>query len=160
EGAERRLLMPDRGILPGFLDQPRSSATQARRLLVLACLAVLASAPSNAGAATRDTTCPSMPTAVTAWAVGCNQINLAWNASTDTGGSGLRGYNVYRNGVYLKQVLTPATSSSDGGLAASTVYSYAVKAVDNAGNASAMSTTASSNTPGCPVSGGPWAKGF
>src|SRR5207245_6128383 len=54
----------------------------------------------------------------------------------------------------------PATYSSDTGVAASTVYSYAVKAVDNAGNASAMSATTSTNTPGCLVSGGPWVKGF
>ena len=101
-----------------------------------------------------------MPTGVTAAAAACSQINLTWLASTDTGGSGLKGYNVYRNGVYLKQVLTPATSSSDSSLAASTVYSYAVIAMDNAGNASAMSTTTSTNTPGCPVSGGPWVKGF
>src|SRR5436309_1136933 len=107
-----------------------------------------------------DRTAPAMPTGVTASAATCSQINLTWKASTDTRGSGLRGYNVYRNGVYLKQVLTPAISSADGGLAASTVYSYAVRAVDNAGNASAMSATASSNTPGCPVSGGPWAKRF
>ena len=109
-----------------------------------------------------DRTAPAMPTGLKAAAATCSQINLTWLASTDTGGSGLKGYNVYRNGVYMKQVLAPATSSSDGGLAASTVYSYAVKAVDNAGNASAMSTTASTNTLGCPVSGGQylWAKPF
>jgi len=107
-----------------------------------------------------DKTAPAMPTGVTAAAATCSQMNLTWNASTDTGGSGLRGYNVYRNGVYLKQVLAPATSSSDGGLAASTVYSYAVKAVDNAGNASGMSATASTNAPSCPVGAGPWVKGF
>jgi hypothetical protein len=30
-------------------------------------------------------------------AVSQTQINLTWNASTDTGGSGLKGYRVYRN---------------------------------------------------------------
>src|SRR5262249_15607927 len=80
-----------------------------------------------------DTTAPSVPTGVTPSAVSCGQINLAWTVSTDTGGSGLKGYNVHRNGVFLKQVFAPATSTSDAGLAASTVYAYAVSAVDNAG---------------------------
>jgi chitodextrinase len=65
------------------------------------------------------------------------------------GYSGLKGYNVYRNGSYLKQVLAPSTTTSDTGLVASTVYSYAVSAIDNAGNESAKSNTASTNTPAC-----------
>ena len=81
--------------------------------------------------------------------------NIAWTASTDTGGSGLRGYNVYRNGVFVRQVLAPASSTSDTGMAASTTYSYAVSAVDTAGNTSAMSATASATTPACPDSSAP-----
>jgi hypothetical protein len=76
---------------------------------------------------------------------------VSWNASTDTGGSGLKGYNLYRNGSFVKQVTT--TSTSDTGLTASTIYSYAVSAVDNAGNQSAKSATASVNTPACTTSG-------
>ena len=100
-----------------------------------------------------DRTVPAVPTGLTAAAASCSQINLTWLASTDTGGTGLKGYNVYRGGAFMKQVLAPATSTGDAGLAASTVYSYAVRAVDNAGNASGMSTTVSTNTPTCPVVG-------
>src|SRR4030042_4049767 len=57
-----------------------------------------------------DITPPSAPTGLTANAVSCSQINLSWNASTDTGGSGLKGYKVYRNGSFLKQVTTPSTT--------------------------------------------------
>ena len=96
-----------------------------------------------------DTTVPSVPTGVTATAASCGQINLSWSASSDSGGSGLKGYNLYRNGSYLKQVLAPSTSTSDTGLAASTVYSYTVSAIDNAGNESPRSSTASTNTPAC-----------
>ena len=67
-----------------------------------------------------DTSAPSIPSGLTAAAASCSQINLAWAASTDTGGAGLKGYNVYRGGVFLKQVTTPSTS--DTGLAASTNY--------------------------------------
>src|SRR5262249_51023621 len=87
------------------------------------------------------TTPPSGPTGVTPAVASCNQINVFWSASTDGGGSGLKGYNFYRNGVFVKQVLAPATATADVGLAASSTYSYAVSAVDNAGNQSAKSTT-------------------
>jgi hypothetical protein len=98
-----------------------------------------------------DTTPPSVPAGVSATAASCSQINLSWQASTDNaGGSGVLGYNVYRGGAFLKQVLAPAVSTSDTGLAASTVYSYQVAAVDNAGNVSSLSTTVNANTPACP----------
>ena len=105
-----------------------------------------------------DTTAPSVPVSLTAAAASYSQINLSWGASTDTGGSGLRGYNVYRDGGFLKQVLG-ATSTSDTGLSASTSYSYAVTAVDNVGNQSAKSTAMSATTPAGQIPG-PWAKRF
>src|SRR5439155_17437934 len=100
-----------------------------------------------------DTVSPSVPTALSASAPSCSQINLGWNPSTDSGGSGLKGYNVYRNSVFVKQVLAPGTTTSDPGMAASTVYTYNVAAIDNAGNTSGMSVAASTNTPAC-VAGG------
>src|SRR6059058_1304202 len=100
-----------------------------------------------------DTVSPSVPTALSASAPSCSQINLAWNPSTDSGGSGLKGYNVYRNSVFVKQVLVPGTTTSDPGMAASTVYTYNVAAIDNAGNTSGMSVTASTNTPACATGG-------
>jgi len=107
------------------------------------------SSPSSAMTpACPDTTAPSVPTGLTATAASCSQINLSWTASTDTGGSGVNGYNVYKNGAYLKQVTT--TSTTDTGLNASTSYSYTVSAVDNAGNQSAQSSPASASTPACP----------
>jgi chitodextrinase len=95
-----------------------------------------------------DTTAPSMPTGLTASAASCSQINLSWTASTDTGGSGLAGYNVYRNGVQI--ATTNLTSYNNTGLAGSTSYSFTVAAYDNAGNASTQSTSASATTPICP----------
>src|SRR5207302_9572983 len=100
-----------------------------------------------------DTVSPSVPTALSASAPSCSQINLGWNPSTDSGGSGLKGYNVYRNSVFVKQVLAPGTTTSDPGMAASTAYTYKVAAIHNAGNTSGMSVAASTNTPAC-VAGG------
>src|SRR5439155_22791175 len=93
-----------------------------------------------------DTTPPTVPLGLGATPVSCSQINLGWLAATDSG-SGLKGYNVYRNGTFLKQVLAPATSTSDTGLAGSSGYDYTVSAVDNANNASAVSAVANALTP-------------
>lgn len=89
-----------------------------------------------------DTTAPSTPTGLKATAVSTTQINLSWTAATDAGGSGLKGYNVYRNGT--KITTTPITTTSFGatGLTPNTSYTYAVSAIDGAGNNSQNSTAA------------------
>ncbi len=105
--------------------------------------------PCGAQAATRDRKKPTVPTGLTATPAGCGQINLSWTASTDTGGSGLMGYKIYRNGTLFKQVLAPATATSDVGLAALTRYTYTILAIDKAGNKSAQSAGVSATTPDC-----------
>ena len=102
---------------------------------------------------TLDRTAPPPPTGVTATPMSCSQINVGWGAVTDSG-SGLRGYNVYRDSAFVRQLPAGSTSMPDTGLAASTVYSYAVSAVDNANNESSRSATATTNTPDCPSVGG------
>ncbi len=96
-----------------------------------------------------DTTPPSVPTGLTATATSCSEISLTWDASTDVGGSGLKGYYVFRNGSYIKQVTT--TSTTDTGLAELTAYSYTVSAVDNADNQSAQSIVSNASTPSCSI---------
>jgi len=91
-----------------------------------------------------DTQAPSVPTNLTATAVSSSEIDLQWTASTDN--VGVAGYNVYRGGAL---VASPAgTSFADTGLAASTTFSYTVKARDAAGNLSAASGAASATTTG------------
>jgi YD repeat-containing protein len=94
---------------------------------------------------TPDITPPSVPTGLTATAVSSAQVNLSWSASTDTGGSGLAGYKLYRGGALL--VTTASTSYSDTSVAPSTAYSYTVAAYDNAGNVSAQSAASNVTTP-------------
>jgi chitodextrinase len=89
-----------------------------------------------------DTTPPSVPTGLTATAVSSSQINLSWQPSTDN--VGVTGYNVYRGGSKIGTSTT--TSYSDGGLTASTSYTYTVAAYDAAGNTSAQSAGASATT--------------
>src|SRR5438093_867908 len=96
-----------------------------------------------------DVNAPSTPTDLTASGARCGQVDLAWAASTDTG-SGVMAYNIYRDTSFVKLVPVPAIATADAALAASTVYSYTVSAVDNAGNESGRSNTATTNTPACP----------
>ncbi|MGI6294976.1 MAG: N-acetylmuramoyl-L-alanine amidase [Armatimonadota bacterium] len=101
-------------------------------------------ATKNFSLESTDKTAPTVPTNLTANAISPSQINLAWSASTDSGGAGLAGYIVYRGGSEIGRVTT--TSYSDNGLNANTAYSYTVKAYDNAGNASGASNAASATT--------------
>ena len=68
--------------------------------------------------------------------------NLTWSASSDN--VGVTGYQIFRGGTLITTVT--GTSYSNTGLTANTSYSYTVKAIDAAGNASANSNTASATT--------------
>jgi chitodextrinase len=106
-----------------------------------------------------DTAAPSVPGGVTATPSSCSLVTVSWTASTDTGGSGLKGYNLYRGSplTFIRQIAAPTVTIADGGLAADTPYPYAVAAIDNAGNESAKSATVTAFTPACPA--GPlWTK--
>jgi chitodextrinase len=95
-----------------------------------------------------DTTSPSAPTNLTATAVGANQVDLNWTASTDN--IGVSGYDVYRNASLLDSV-GAVTTYSDPTASPSTSYTYQVRARDAAGNVSGFSNAASATTP--PVGG-------
>jgi chitodextrinase len=87
---------------------------------------------------------------LTATAASSSQINLAWTASTDN--VGVTGYKVERCSgpgcANFAQIVTPTgTTFNDTGLAASTSYSYRVRANDAAGNNSSYSNTSSATTP-------------
>lgn len=104
-----------------------------------ATVTVTVNAPSG------DTTAPSVPAGLASPSQTASSVSLTWSASTDNGGgSGVAGYDVYRNGSLVGS--PAATSYTDSGLAASTGYSYRVRARDNAGNASGQGTALSVST--------------
>ncbi|MGJ4728223.1 glycosyl hydrolase family 18 protein [Luteimonas sp. SDU101] len=100
-----------------------------------------------------DVTPPGVPTGLNAVTRAPRSIQLAWTASTDNpGGSGLAGYDVYRNGSLVG---SPTSNGfTDTALVPGTQYRYSVRARDAAGNASAqgaelaVSTTADDGTGG------------
>lgn len=94
---------------------------------------------------TPDTTAPSVPTGLSAPSVTSSSVTLTWTASTDNaGGSGIAGYDVYRNGSLVGS--PTSVGYTDSGLSAATAYNYRVRARDNAGNASAQGTQISATT--------------
>ena len=103
-----------------------------------------ASATTPAGGA--DTTAPTVPTGVSAVAVGSNRVNVSWNISTDN--VGVTYYQVYRNGSLAGTPAGPTNNFwPDNSVVPGTTYSYTVAACDAAGNCSSQSAAASATTP-------------
>ncbi|MBQ1031521.1 discoidin domain-containing protein [Micromonospora sp. C97] len=103
----------------------------------------------GSGGTSPDTTAPSVPGTLSQSTSG-STITLNWGASTDSGGSGLAGYNVYRGGSLIATLGTVLTYQ-DTQPATATV-SYHVRARDGAGNLSGNSNTVTrtgSNPPAC-----------
>jgi fibronectin type 3 domain-containing protein len=94
---------------------------------------------------------PTVPAEVDGYAASCGQVVIYWNPSSDNpGGSGLKEYFIYRDGAFLTQVPSWATSFLDSGLIGpSANYDYALLAIDVAGNASSLSSTKTVTTPAC-----------
>lgn len=84
---------------------------------------------------------PSAPTGVSGTPASDTSITLSWSGSADSGGPGIGGYDVYRNGSYVGA--TAGTSYTDGGLSTFGTYSYTVAAYDTSGTQSAQSAAAS-----------------
>lgn len=103
----------------------------------------------GSGGTTPDTIAPSVPGTLSQSTSG-STITLTWGASTDSGGSGLAGYNVYRGGNLIATLGTVLTYQ-DSQPATATV-SYYVRARDGAGNLSGNSNTVTrtgGNPPAC-----------
>ena len=79
---------------------------------------------------------PTVPQNVFAEAIGLNQCNISWSASTDN--VGVIGYKLFRDGSQIADI--PGTSYQNTGRTANTQYSYTVLAYDAVHNESAQST--------------------
>lgn len=86
----------------------------------------------NGSPTTPDTTPPSVPQNLRTTSASPTNVVIEWDASTDTGGSGLGGYRIYRNGSSTPIGSTSTTQYNDSTVSANTTYSYGVSAIDNA----------------------------
>ncbi len=119
-------------------------------------IAVVPPAPSDQAA-------PTAPASLSASNVTAASVQLNWNASSDSGGSGLAGYKVYRQqgtGANLPVGTITGLSFTDQPLLPSTSYTYTIIAFDaaqnhsTASNAVALTTSSASSdatAPGAPV---------
>jgi len=138
----------DTSVLPGTRYTYQVSAYDAAKNNSAASSVATVTTPT---ASTEDTQAPSAPRQLRAQANSETQINLNWRAATDN--IGVAAYDVYRsqgNNSATKIATVTSTSYGDTGLAASTKYSYFVKARDAAGNVSVQSNTDSETTRGKP----------
>ena len=94
------------------------------------------------GATTADTQAPTVPTGLSSSNVTSSSLTLSWTASTDN--VGVSQYEVFRGGT--SQGTVSGTTYNAIGLTASTAYSYTIRALDAASNASAQSTALSVTT--------------
>jgi len=110
---------------------------------------------STPAPSTPDTTAPTAPGTPAASAITSTGATLTWTASTDTGGSGLAGYDVFREaGATDVLVGTPTTNTlALTGLTPSTAYAFYVVARDGAGNRSTASANGSFTTAGAGTGG-------
>jgi hypothetical protein len=103
---------------------------------------------------TVDTAPPTVPTGVHASAQSSTQVTVTWTASTD--GSGISGYQIVRDGASYRTV--GATTSFTDAVASGSTHTYAIAAIDAAGNVSARSAPVSVTTG--TSTGGVFADGF
>ncbi len=113
---------------------------------------------SSVQVGTQDVTAPAAPTGLTASAVpGQGEIDLVWTAATDN--VGVASYALFRDGGSTAIGTTTGTTYADTTVASISTHTYAVQALDAAGNVSALSApatataadTAAPSAPGMPA---------
>jgi chitodextrinase len=91
---------------------------------------------------TKDTIAPTVPSNLSGKAISYNSVELSWSASTDD--VGVTGYNIYQDGVLID--ISQSRSYTVRYLKANKEYSFAVSAIDAAGNESAKSSAVTVKT--------------
>jgi poly(3-hydroxybutyrate) depolymerase len=110
----------------------------------MAAIKAMVDQVSSGGGATTPppgTTTLAAPTAVATSNATSSTMKISWNAV-----SGAASYNVYRNGNKTNALPVAATNFTDTGLAASTQYSWTVRAADGNGVEGATSSAAAGTT--------------
>ncbi len=112
---------------------------------------------SNTGTAkTPDGTPPNAPASLTATITSLSQVKLTWTAATDN--VGVTGYQLSRGGVQINT--STGLTYSDSGLTPATSYTYAVYAVDAAGNVGPGKAVTVTMPPTAAPAGAGWAGAY
>lgn len=107
---------------------------------------------------------PLAPRNLSATVISSSQINLAWTAPSNDGGTVIKGYKILRENsctgsfVTISTTHNPSTVYSDTGLAANTCYLYNIQAINAIGvgstatsNVTATTAPAQTHTPNSPT---------
>ena len=94
-----------------------------------------------------DSQAPSAPGSLTVTAGTADSVSVSWPASTDN--VGVTGYGLYRNGTLAGSTAAATRTYTYAGLTCGTSYTFAVDAVDAAGNRSGKASVTTS-TAACP----------
>lgn len=107
---------------------------------------------------------PLAPRNLSATVISSSQINLAWTAPSNDGGTVIKGYKILRENsctgsfVAISTTHNPSTVYSDTGLAANTCYLYNIQAINAIGvgsiatsNVTATTAPAQTHTPNSPT---------
>ena len=81
-----------------------------------------------------DITAPGAPDSFAATLTSPTDVTLSWGAAADN--RAVAGYRIWRDGVLIASLGADARSLVDPGRTASTTYTYTIRAIDAAGNAS------------------------
>jgi len=102
---------------------------------------------TNSATVTGDTTAPTAPV-LSATSTTATAVALSWTAATDNvGGSGVAGYEIFRDGVSIGTTTGNTTRVyTDSTVKSGTTYAYTVKTLDAAGNKSVFSNTITRTT--------------
>lgn len=98
----------------------------ARCSILVALVATLVACSSGAGGDDTtpppppgaDTTPPTLPGDVTVTVLSPTQIRVSWTASTDTGGTGVAGYRIHRDGGATALATVTGTNYTDNDVVA------------------------------------------
>jgi hypothetical protein len=138
------------GAAVSYSDATVTSNTTYSYVVYAVDAAVHTSAASNTATVTTpvvpDITAPSSPT-LSVSSTTSSMVSLSWTAATDTGGSGLAGYDILRNGTKIATVSSGVTTYGDATVTAGITYTYTIVAFDGSANRSAASNQVSATVP-------------
>jgi chitodextrinase len=115
-------------------------------VLIFAIIVFLAACKvSSSSFSSPDNQPPTTPENLIVEAISPAKIHVDWEASTDN--DRVRGYKIYRDGLYINSICCTQTSFSDSGLNPDTKYCYTVSAYDDSQNESPQSQSSCATTP-------------
>ncbi len=115
------------------------------QVLIFVILAFLAGCKPTYSPSSPDNQAPTTPRNLILEAISPGKMHVDWEASTDN--NYVKGYKIYRDGLYIGSPCCGGSSFLDSGLNPDTKYCYTVSAYDGSQNESSQSQPSCATTP-------------